>query len=44
MTDNDFKFIGTECKRCSKGKDELYNVIAQMDVLEVNSYNEKYYN
>jgi hypothetical protein len=37
------KFIATECKRCGKGKDDIYNTIAKMSKCPVNSYNEKYF-
>jgi hypothetical protein len=37
------KFIGSECKRCNYGENDLRETIARMDNCPVNSYSEKYY-
>lgn len=37
------KFIAAECKRCGKGKEDLYTTIGKMSKCPVNSYSEKYY-
>lgn len=37
------KFIGCQCSRCLKGNRELLNVLGSMSKIEMNTFNEKYF-
>lgn len=41
--DKKVKFIGTYCKRCGYGEEDLRDVVNKMDNCPINTYNEKYY-